>query len=181
MLTRSSPPRPYSSDAASAYTSTDEPVSATARRNESRSRTSGRVYSPDVPEKRHGMPSRLSERRIGSAAAFARTRTATSRYEAPSRTRRATSAAIQSASSAPDANASWRTARRGVAPPLRDELLVDARPDLEAVRVVVADEPVRGVEDRPARAVVPAQHDDPGRLVAFAELEDVADRRARNL
>ena len=70
---------------------------------------------------------------------------------------------------------------RPVAPPLRDELLDDPRPDLEAVRIVVADEPVRRVEDRAARPVVPAQHDDPGVPVPLAELEDVADRRAAEL
>jgi len=45
----------------------------------------------------------------------------------------------------------------------------------------VADEPVGGVQDGPPRPVVPAQHHDPGRLVALAELEDVADRRAPEL
>ena len=45
----------------------------------------------------------------------------------------------------------------------------------------MADEPVRGVEDRAARPVVAPQHDDPRVPVPLAELEDVADRRAAEL
>ena len=51
----------------------------------------------------------LSARRIGSAWPLARTRTAWSRGAAPAAIRRPISAAIQSASSAPVANASSRT------------------------------------------------------------------------
>ena len=71
--------------------------------------------------------------------------------------------------------------RRVVAAPLRVQPLHDPRPGLQPVRVVVADEPVGGLEDRRPRPVVLPQHDDPGLAVALAELEDVADRGAAEL
>ena len=98
------------------------------RRNARSDRTSGRAYSPDAPENRHGMPAMLSARRIASAWAFARTRTAWSRGAAPASIRRPISAAIQSASSDPDAKASRRTgAGRGLTRWARNRLLTPAR------------------------------------------------------
>ena len=76
------------------------------------------------------------------------------------------------------ANASCRTGTASAPPRSGIEPLDDAARDLEAVRVVEADEAVRRVEDRRERAVVPAQHDGPRAAVALAELEDVADRGA---
>ena len=59
---------------------------------------------------------------------------------------------------------------------LGPEPLDDARPDLEPVRVVEPDEPVRGVEDRRERAVVPTQDDGPCPEISVLEGEDVVDR-----
>ena len=61
---------------------------------------------------------------------------------------------------------------------LGTESLGDPGPDLETIGIVESNEPVRGVEDRSERAVVPAQHDGPCGRVAVAELEDVLDRGA---
>ena len=71
--------------------------------------------------------------------------------------------------------------RRTVAAALRDQLLDDPGTDLEAVRVVVADEAVGGVEDRAAGPVVPPQDHDLRVPVALPELEDVADGGAAEL
>ena len=57
------------------------------------------------------------------------------------------------------------------------EPLGQTGPDLEAVRVVEADEVVRGIEDRRERAVVPPQHHGPSARVVRLELEDVLDSR----
>ena len=67
--------------------------------------------------------------------------------------------------------------RRGRGP-LRPEALAHAGADLQAVRVVEADQAVGGVEDRRERAVVTAQDHGPGRRVPVAEPEDVVDGRA---
>ena len=73
----------------------------------------------------------------------------------------AMSAAIQSASSEPVANASSRTGRpRDRA--LRAQSLDEARPGLEAIGIVESDRAVGRIEDRPERSVVPSQHDGPG-------------------
>ena len=106
---------------------------------------------------------------------------ATSCGRAPSRIRRAISRATQSASSEPVANASCRTAGGVLAAALRDQPLDDAGPDLEAVRVVEADQPVGGIQDRRARAVVAAQHHDLRAPVPLPELQDVADGGAAEL
>ena len=56
----------------------------------------------------------------------------------------------------PDRRPAGSVARTG-AEPLRDPGL-----DLQPVRVVEADQPMGGVEDRRARPVVPAEDDGPG-------------------
>ena len=120
----------------------------------------------------------LSARRIGSACPLARTRIAWSRADPPAAMRRAISAAIQSASSDAVANTSSRTgAASGSARSARRRLL-DPGPDLEPIRIVEPDQPVRGIEDRRLRAIVPPQDDGPRRPVAIVEREDVVDRRA---
>ena len=58
------------------------------------------------------------------------------------------------------------------------QLLADARSHLQPVRVVVPDQPVGRVQDRPVRAIVAPQDDLASSPVAILELEDVADRRA---
>ena len=124
------------------------------------------------------MPATFSARRTGSAWPFARTRTAWSRGRAPAAIRRAMSAAIQSASSEPVANASSRTGAAAGSRRSAFSRFADAGPDLEPVRVVEPDEPIRRVEDRAERSVVPSQHDGPRAPVARLEVEDVVDRRA---
>ena len=88
----------------------------------------GPRVQPEVPENRHGIPATLNARTIGSAPALVRTSTAWSRGAAPAAMRRPISAAIQSASSEPVANASART---GVAPASgrsdRNRLTIPAR------------------------------------------------------
>ena len=122
------------------------------RRNAIRRRTSGRAYSPDDPENRHGTPATFRARRIGVGVAVradehrvvarvgtardpcARCRPRSSRLPPiPSRTPRAGPAAAPA------------SRRSGPQP------LDDAGPHLEPVGVVEADEPIRRVEDR-ARA-----------------------------
>src|SRR3954469_15385184 len=152
------------SDAATAYRSTFDSRSAPTRRNERRRRTSGRAYNPEVPEKRHGIPARFRARRIGSAWPFARTRTAWSRAAAPASIRRPTSAAIQSASSEPVAKTSSRTGlaareARGGGAARGAERFPEAGAPRGGVGVVKRGEPIRRVEDRRERAVVPTQDD----------------------
>ena len=65
--------------------------------------------------------------------------------------------------------------------PLGHESLDDPCADLQAVGVVVADQPVGGLQDGRPGTVVPAQDHDPGAPVALPELQDVADRRATEL
>ena len=141
------------------------------------SRTSWRAYRPWFPEKVHGTPRRLSARRNGSASALARTRIAKSRYA-----RR------------PALHALLDRRRHGVrllgdglvdgvhglrsGPPGRDEPLVDPARGLEAIRVVVADQPVGRVEQALPRAVVLDEHHAPGVGVGRVEPEDVAHGRA---
>ena len=120
----------------------------------------------------------LSARRIGSAWPLARTRIAWSRGAAPASIRRPISAAIQSASSAPEANTSSRTGAGAGETRCGPQPLDDPGTDLEAVRVVEPDEPVGRVEDRGERPVVAAQHDGPAAGIAVAEGEDVVDRRS---
>src|SRR5438046_351241 len=60
---------------------------------------------------------------------------------------------------------------------LRSQSLQDPSPDLQAVRVVMADQSVRRIEYRCEGAVVPPEHDQPGTPISLAEFEDVADRR----
>ena len=72
------------------------------------------------------------------------------------------SAAIQSASSEPVANASRRTGAAAGSGAIGAEALDDPGPDLEAVRVVVPDQPIGRVEDRRERPVVPPKDDRPG-------------------
>ena len=117
----------------------------------------------------------LSARRIGSAWPLARTRIAWSRGAAPASIRRPISAAIQSASSEPVAKTSRRTGRRSADTRWARRRLPIPGPDLEALRVVEADQPVGGVEDRRERAVVAPQDHRPGAEVAVPELEDVVD------
>ena len=62
--------------------------------------------------------------------------------------------------------------------PFGAESLADPGAHLEAFRVVEANQPVRRVEDRRLRAVVPAQDDGPCRAIPLAEPEDVVDRGA---
>ena len=62
--------------------------------------------------------------------------------------------------------------------PLRTEPLHDAGPDLQTVRVVEADEPVGGIEDRRERPVVASQDDGPRAEVAVLEGQDVVHGRA---
>ena len=56
------------------------------------------------------------------------------------------------------------------------EPLRDAGPDLEAIRVVEADQAVRGVEHRRMRSIVAPQDHRPRTPVAGLEVEDVVDR-----
>ena len=120
----------------------------------------------------------LRARRIGSAWPLARTRIAWSRAAAPASIRRPISAAIQSASSAPEAKTSSRTGAAVGDDAMWPESLDDAGADLESVRIVEADQPVGRVEDRRERAVVPPQDHGPCPEVAVLEGEDVVDRRA---
>ena len=123
-------------------------------------------------------------RRTASASAFARTRIAWSRGGAPDAIRAAISAAIQSASSEPVAKARWRTGAAAAArraprfAALRDEPLRDPSLDLQAIRVVEADQAVGGIEDRGPRAVVAAQDDRPRAPEAIEEVDDRPGRRA---
>ena len=73
------------------------------------SRTSGRAYRPDEPENRHGTRGDVEgpQDRVGVAVGANEDRVVPG--AAPSAIRRAMSAAIQSASSDPVANASSRT------------------------------------------------------------------------
>src|SRR5215210_5384343 len=71
--------------------------------------------------------------------------------------------------------------RGHVGGPLRAEPLRQAASDLQAIRVVEPDEPVRRVKDRRERPVVATQHDRSRRPVAVLELEDVADGGAAKL
>ncbi len=134
-----------------------------------------------MPENRHGIPSRFSDRRTGSAAALVRTRIATSRGRAPAAMRRAMSEAIQSASSDPVANASWRTAAAPSVP--RSATSRFTMPARTSSRSGSLWRTSRYDASRigSARAVVAAQDDDPGVPVALPELEDVADRGAAEL
>ena len=101
------------------------------------------------------------------------------RARARARSGGAISAAIQSASSAPVANASCADRRRAGVAALRRQPLEMPGPDLEPVRVVVAGSGGgRASRIGAQRAVVAAQHDRARAAVALAELEDVADRRA---
>ena len=131
-----------------------------------------------MPENRHGMPAMFRARRIGSAWPFARTRIAWSRGSAPAAIRRPISAAIQSASSEPDANTSSRTGGGRSHRPFGSQPLADARPDLEAIGVVEPDQAICRVEDRRERSVVPSQDDGPRPRVPLPEGEDVVHRRA---
>ena len=174
---RSVPPRPYTSEAASAYTSTVDDGSASARSSARRRRISGREYSPDAPENRHGTPATLRARRYRSASAFERTRIAWERGGAPPAIRSAMSRATASASSPPLA---YACAPHRDRPPaaLGDEPLRDARLHLQAVGVVEPDEAVGGIEDRRPGSVVAPEDDLRGARVPVEEAEDVADRRA---
>ena len=97
---------------------------------------------------------------------------------APAAMRRPISPAIQSASSGPVAKASRRTGRSVRKAALRPQRLADAGPDLQAIRVVEADQPMARREDRREGAVVASQDDVADARVALRELEDVADRGA---
>ena len=59
--------------------------------------------------------------------------------------------------------------------PVCDQALVVAAPRLQALRVVEADEPVRGIEDALPRPVVAAQHDGGGARKGVEEAEQVLD------
>ena len=137
------------------------------------------VEARTCPENRHGMPGHVerAQERVGVAVRADEDRVVP-RRGARRRSGAPISAAIQSASSDPVANASRRTGGGVGVAALGAEPLADPGADLEPVRVVEPDQPIGGVEDRRARAVVPAQDDRPRPAVPLAELEDVVDRRA---
>src|ERR1035437_10261757 len=136
--------------------STLDDRSATALRKASSSRISGRVYSPDVPENRHGTEARLRLRRMGSPSALARTRIAKSRRRAPPATRSANPPTPPSSPPGAGGKDHVANGQLGTAS-LGNQSLVDAVANFEAIRVVEANQPVARVENWSARAVVPPQ------------------------
>ena len=137
------------------------------------SRTSWRAYRPWFPEKVHGTAAEIErpEKRIGVGVGADEDR------EVPVRPPPALHVLLDRR------RYGVRLLRDGLVdgmhglrsgPPGRDESLVDPARGLEAIRVVVADQPVGRVEQALSRAVVLDEHHAPGVGVGRVEPEDVA-------